>query len=245
LIRDEKSLTGTNRELILPPSLANQRNRFLSFVVCFSSLLDKKIIMDSKFKRITSAIALFLALAIGQLYLPVSFADSVGNATASPQQATAILTTAGNRPVMVNGASAISGATVLTGAMIETPDKVGASMSIPGHFSLDIAPRAKLTVEFDRNNIRVTLIQGCVVLHTLKGTTGEIDTSRGVAGKSDGSRDNRIDVCDPSIATAPAAAGGGGGLGTGGTVAIIAAVAGALALIPLLGGGSNPSPGAP
>ena len=202
--------------------------------------------MDSNIKRITSAIALSLALAMGLVYLPVGLAAAAGTASAPsllPQQATAILTTAGNRPVTVNGASAVGGTTIMTGAIIETPGQVGASISLPGHFSLDIAPGAKVSVEFDRNGIKVNLIQGCVVLHTEKGTTGEIDTSKGVSGTAAGSKDARLDVCDPSIATAPAAA--AGGLSTGAKVAIIAAAAGVVALIPILTGGNNPSPGAP
>lgn len=201
--------------------------------------------MNSSHKRLTPMTALILALAL--MTLPVGFTAAAGNTSVPsllPQQTTAILTTAGNQPVTVNGTSATGGTTILTGATIETPDQVGAAMSLPGHFSLDIAPRAKVSVEFDRNGIKVNLIQGCVVLHTTKGTTGEIHTSRGVAGKTDGSKDDRLDVCDPSIATAPAAA-AGGGLGTGGKVAIVAAIAGAAALIPILTGGSDPSPSAP
>jgi hypothetical protein len=202
--------------------------------------------MDSRIKRITSATALFLALTMGLLYLPVGLAASPGNASAPsplPQQATAILTTAGNRPVTVNGASAIGGTTILTGAMIETPDQVGAGISLPGHFSLDIAARAKVSVVFDGNSIKVNVIQGCVVLRTVKGTTGEVDTSKGVSGTADGSKDDRLNICDPSIATAPATA--AGGLSTGAKIAIVAAAGGAAALIPLLAGGSNPSPSAP
>jgi hypothetical protein len=203
--------------------------------------------MSSRFRRITPATALVLALAIGLLYLPVSLAASANSPSApslAPQQATAILTTGSNRPVTLNGASAISGATVMTGAMIETPDQVGASMSIPGHFTLDIAPNAKVSVEFGSNGIKVNLIQGCVVLHIKKGTTGEIDTSKGVVATADGSKDARLDVCDPSIATAPAAAATGGLSQTGG-VLIGAAGMGAALLIPILTGGKNPSPGGP
>ena len=199
--------------------------------------------MESRFNRIASATALCLALAIGQLCLPVSFAESAGNGNASPQEATAILTTAGNQSIMVNGASTISGATIMTGAMIETPGQVGASISMAGHFSLDIAPGAKLSLEFDRGRIKVNVIQGCVVLHTQKGTTGEIDTSKGVSGTAAGSKDARLDVCDPSIATAPAAAAAPGG--QTGAVLIGAVAMGAAVLIPILTGGNNPSPGAP
>ena len=202
--------------------------------------------INSKIKRISSATALVLALALGLMYLPISLAASTNSTSApslSPQQAAAVLTTGNNQPIIVNGTSAISGATVMTGATLETPDQIGASMSIPGHFTLDIAPRAKVSVEFDLKGIKVNVIQGCVVLHTKKGTTGELDTSKGTAATADGSKDARLDICDPSIATAPAAA--AGGLSTGAKVAIVAAAAGAVALIPILGGGSNPSPGSP
>jgi hypothetical protein len=200
--------------------------------------------MDFRFKRITSATALLLALAIVQLYLPVSLAGANPNANVSasvPQQASAILTTAGNKPISVNGANAISGATILTGAAVETPDQIGATINLPAHYSLEIFPKAKLTMEFDAKGIKVNLIQGCVVLHTKKGTTGEIDTARGVAATADGSRDARLDVCDPSIATAPAAAAGGH---TTRNIAIVAGAA-ALLLIPIVPRGSDPSPPVP
>lgn len=198
--------------------------------------------MHSRFKRRTSASALLLALAVGLMYSPVSLAQSV-NAGAA-QQANAILTTTNNQPVTVNGAVAITGATIKSGASIQTPDQIGASLILPGHFSLDVAANASVVVQFDNKGIKINLIKGCVVLRTTKGTTGEISTSKGIVGKADGSKDDRLDVCDPSIATAPAAA-AEGGLGAGGVVAIIAAIVGAVALIPVLTGGDNPSPGAP
>src|SRR6266566_5218462 len=200
--------------------------------------------MDSRLKRITSATALLLTLAIAQAYAPVGLASPATSPSATPQQASAVLTTTGNKPITVNGANAISGATILTGAAIETPDLVGASLNIPGHFSLDISAKASLSVEFDRNSIKINLIKGCIVLRTKKGTTGEIDTSQGVAGKTDGSKDARLDVCDSSIATAPAAAAAEGTGRTAKTIAIIAG-AGSLLLIPVVTRGNNPSSGTP
>lgn len=195
--------------------------------------------MDSRFKRVTSATALLLALAVGQMYLPVSLAGSAGNASAPAPQASAILTTAGNKPISINGANAISGATVLTGAAVDTPAEVGATVNLPGHFSLEISANAKLTMEFDLKGIKVNLIRGCVVLHTKKGNTGEIDTAKGVIGTADGSKDARLDVCDPSIATAPAAAAGGH------TLRNIAIIGAALLLIPIIPRGNDPSPPTP
>lgn len=201
--------------------------------------------MNPRLKRLGPATALLLALAIGQMYLPASLAGAGGNTNASSQQAGAMLTTTGNKPITVNGASAISGATIITGAEVETPTQVGATMNIPGRFSLDIAPNAKVTVDFDSNGIKVNVIRGCVVLHTKKGTTGEIDTSKGVAATADGSRDARLEICDPSIAAPPVVAATTGGLSQTGGVLVGAAGMGAAILIPILSGGRNPSPGAP
>jgi hypothetical protein len=201
--------------------------------------------MNLRFQRITSATALILALAIAHMYLPASLAEgspSVAPA-AIPQLAAAVLTTAGNKPILVNGANAISGATIMTGAAIETPDQVGATINLPGHFSLEIDPKAKLTTEFDLSGIKVNLIKGCVVLYTKKGTTGEISTSRGVVASSDGSKDAKLEVCDPSILAAPAAV--AGGLSTGQKIAIAAAIGGGISLIPILPGGDNPSNSTP
>ena len=202
--------------------------------------------INAKFKRICSATTLVLALVIGLLPTSLAATAKSGAASLFPQQATAVLTTGNNQPIMVNGTSTGSGATIMTGAMLETPDQIGASMSIPGHFTLDIAANAKLSVEFTAGGIKVTLIKGCVVLHTKKGTTGEIISSSGtVLGTANGSKDARLDVCDPSIATAPAAAATAGGLSQTGGVLIGAAAMGAAVLIPILTGGNNPSPARP
>ena len=201
--------------------------------------------MNSRFKRITSTTALFLALAMGAMYLPSGLAASAGDPSASPQQATAVLTTSGNQSVIVNGANANSGATIMPGAVIETPAGVGASLSMPGHFTLDLAPGAKVSVEFDGNSIKVTVLQGCVVLHTTKGTSGEVDTSRGEAGKTAGTKGGRLDICDSTVATAPASAEPTGGLSQTGGVLIGAAGMTAAILIPILTGGNNPSNSAP
>jgi hypothetical protein len=202
--------------------------------------------MNPRFKRLISLTALLLALAIGQMILPVSLAGPGGDSSVLPHQATAILTTRSNNPVMVNGANSITGATIMSGAGIETPDQVVATVNLPNHFSLEIEANAKVSVDFDVNGIKVNVIKGCVVLRTKKGTTGEIDTANGVAGRADGSKDARLEICDPTIAAAPAAAAAGtGGLSQTGGVLIGAAGMGAALLIPIIGNGRNPSPGNP
>jgi hypothetical protein len=200
--------------------------------------------------RITQVIALLLTFLLTQVFLGLTFAapSAADKRIEVPApQATAVLSTQGNKPITLNGTSAASGATILSGATIETPAGVSATVSIPGHGTLMISVNTKLMLEFDpTGNIRVMLVQGCVVLDTKKGTLGEVNNAGGSLGKSDGSKDATIDTCQTR--TSPAAV-GGGGLSTGAKVAIAAAVIGGGAAAILAAGGSsrgaNPSPSAP
>ena len=134
--------------------------------------------MSLRQRKAFKAIAVFLAFSFAQVYVQTSFAEP-GGARAPvpmPQQFVARLTTRGNAPITVNGASASGGATILTGATIETPDQVGATINLGPLGTLDIAPNTKLTLDFDQNgNVKVKLIWGCVILKTKKGTNGEVE----------------------------------------------------------------------
>lgn len=206
--------------------------------------------MNIRHRRLTRVIAVLLTFLLTQILVGLTFAAPgavESRIDVPPQQATAVLTTQGNKPITVNGASATSGATILDGAIVETPSDVTATISIPGHGTLIISASAKLTLQYDpAGNIRVSLVQGCVVLNTNKGTLGEVVNAQGTLGKSDGSNDATIDTC--RTRTVPAAA-AGGGLSTGAKVAIAAAVIGGVVLaIALASGGSrgsNPSPSSP
>ena len=198
--------------------------------------------MNSKFKRITSATALFLAFATGQVYLNVTLAGPGRNASVSLPQSPAILITSRNRPISVNGATAVTGATILPGALVETPDQVDASIDIPGRFNLRIEPITKFKIEFDDNGVKITLISGCVELRTKKGTSGEINNEQGRnRGKTDPAKnDDVIRTCEPR----PGAVGGGH---TGAIIAAVGAGAAVLALVLANSGGrgTNPSPSGP
>ena len=109
--------------------------------------------MHLKYQKITTVIALLVTVAVGQLYIGVTFAEPNSGASISvtaPQPIMGILTTSQNKPILVNGASAISGATIPTGATIETPDNVGATIRLGALGSLCIAPNTKLVLDFDR-----------------------------------------------------------------------------------------------
>jgi hypothetical protein len=188
---------------------------------------------------------LVLMVAVMQAYVGIGLAarTSVVNVSpAAPQEISGILTTAGNKPITVNGAAASTGATILTGVTIETPDQATASVNIPGHGIVDIAANTKFTIEFSPTGIKINLIQGCLVLHTMKGTSGEVDNAQGVIGKIDPANDGKVDTCSKKV---PGAAAGGGGLSTGGKVAIAAAIGGGVTALAFGLRGSNPSPSTP
>jgi len=197
-------------------------------------------------------VSLFLVFAVSQIYLGVSFAGpgSATVASESPgvtqQQPTGILTTHRNKPITVNGSTAISGATILTGADIETPDGVGATVSLGSLGSLQIDPNTKLTLEFQAGSIKVMLVHGCVTLRTKKGTAGEVDSPQGVIGKTDPAKDGVIKVCPNRAAAAvvPAAAGGLFGLGTAASVALVGGFLAEI-ILPAILAGRNPSPSRP
>jgi hypothetical protein len=223
--------------------------------------------MSLRQRKALTAIAVFIAFSFAQVYVQTSFAGPGANTTSVPvpQQFVARLTTRGNQPITVNGASASSGATVLTGATIETPDQVGATIDLGSLGTLDIAPNTKLTLEFDQNgNVKVKLVSGCAILRAKKNTDGEIDTEQGTAAKTEKKKGGVLDVCFPPGAATPtvnagAAASAGAGAGAGAAAGAAAAGAGGLfgiglpATVAIVGGGAataailgtrgvNPSP---
>jgi hypothetical protein len=153
--------------------------------------------MRVKFRIAGRAVAGILFVAVTQISLAGGLTMSHSPTTIVPQQQpTGILSTSGNKPVSINGANVTTGATIVSGAIIETPDKVSATITIPGHGTLQIPPKTQLSIEIDlAGNIRVKLVAGCANLHTSKGTTGEIENAQSLVGKLDGSIDGAINGC--------------------------------------------------
>src|SRR5260370_28646437 len=136
--------------------------------------------MRNRYQKITTVTALLVTLAVGQLYVGVSFAEPNSGPRVSgavPPAIMGILTTTSNKPITVNGASATSGATIPAGATIETPSGVGATIRLGRLGSICVGPNTKLSLDFDQqgNLVKVTLIEGCVILRTTKNVTGLIN----------------------------------------------------------------------
>src|SRR5207237_1872277 len=129
-----------------------------------------------------------IAFAFTQVYV---LAGLPAPAPAAPQRAiTAKLSTKNNAPITVNGNAAGTGATILTGATIETPDQVSAVIDLGDAGVIELQPGSKIQLDFDSNgNVRVKAMRGCVVVkrrqNVLTEATTEVYTDQGATEKTD------------------------------------------------------------
>ncbi len=210
-------------------------------------------------------IALVITIAVSHLSFAV--------ALAAPQIAGKLITS-GNLPITVNGNSTQGGSTILSGAVIETPDNVSATIQVGDLGELELGPGSLAVIEFSGNNIKVTLKRGCGALQTNKGTTGSIVNEQGkvfatnssaeegivgepdyqklnnVAAESDGTKRRRFPVCgvlfggNPAVTTAPVPT-VGGGLSGAAIGAVLAGIGGAAIIGGIIGFGGDASPSSP
>lgn len=218
------------------------------------------------------ALALLLAFSLTQVYVhasmtgPLLLNNTEGTIPLPPQAITARLTTRGNQSVMVNGTNASTGASILTGATIETGDGVGATINLGPLGSIDLAPNTKVELQYTSNGVKLKLLVGCALVKNKKGKQAEVSTEQGPATSDDGKKGGApLDVCFPQGAPNPivnqgaavnagagagggvagAGAGGSGGvfgLGTAGTVVLVAGIIAAVVIPVGLTRGNNPSP---
>jgi hypothetical protein len=225
--------------------------------------------MNLRYQKITTVTALLVTLAVGQLYIGATFAEVNPNAVVPetvPAAQLGILTTTSNKPITVNGASATSGATIPNGATIETPSGVGATIRLGRLGSICLGPNTKVSFEFDLqgNLVKVTLIEGCMILHTTKNVSGVINGAQGVLGQISPAAGGSLDICAkhgaaPTINQGAAVDAGAGAspldCGAAGAAAVpptgippavaAAFIGGGAAGLYFLFRGSNPSPSAP
>ncbi|MFN7926791.1 MAG: hypothetical protein U0Y68_02405 [Blastocatellia bacterium] len=101
----------------------------------------------------------------------------------------------GDKAISVNGNNVRSGATIMPGALIETPDGVGASLQLAPLGRLEVAPRTKLQLSFGNENIDVSVLTGCVILTTAVGTRGSVLTARGRNERIGPTAASSVEVC--------------------------------------------------
>ena len=192
--------------------------------------------MSSRRRKGLKAIAALLLFSVAQIGVQVGKAEpnSASPEVPLPQQFIARLTTRNNQPITVNGNTAATGASIVTGATIETGPDQAATVNLGPLGSLDIAPNTKLVLTYDeQGNVKVRLVTGCAILRTKKKATGEVETEQGSAGKTDSKKGGILDICFPPGASSPvvgqgAAASAGAGAGGGAAAGAAAATSGGL-----------------
>lgn len=221
-------------------------------------------------RKAFKALAAFLVLAVAQVYTQFSLAEpnSANTVLSVQQQLIARLTQhRGRHGIAVNGNNVGSGASIVTGALIETSADQSATINLGPFGSVEIGPTTGLRLDYDdQGNAKVTLTQGCVIVRSKKKAVSEVVTNLGSAGKTDGESGSYLDVCflnGKAIVNQGAAmvagAGAGAGAGTGGgissaTILLIGLGAAGVGVAVLAGGGgggggpsggTNPSPSSP
>jgi hypothetical protein len=206
----------------------------------------------SRSVEIGAAIAICFVLTIAQLPtgVPSIQPESPGRAPGISETTTAILTIRDNRPVTVNGSIATSGATILSGTAIDTPEGVVAVVNLGSLSAVDIAPGTTLSLAFaQKDTLNVVLVKGCASLHVPKGIVGEIHTPQGAAEKIDSNAGGAVSLCVSQSANRGAVdkaeSEGLFGLGKDAALAIIGGRIGETQGVALIGRGSNPGPSAP
>ena len=223
--------------------------------------------MRFKQSKRVKALAAFVMFAMAQISVQLGFAEAGSNAVLPvPQQYIARLRTSGNRPITVNNNAAATGASIVTGAMIETGADQSATIDI-GDFTLDIAPNTRLRLDYDdQGRVKVFLIAGCAIVRSRGKTQAEVQTADNVTqGQTAPRRGGVVDICfingqatvnqnaaanaGAGAGAGTAAASGGGGLSNGAIAAIVlAGVGGAIIAVAAVSGDdedTNPSPSSP
>jgi len=84
------------------------------------------------------------------------------------------LITSSNRPVIVNGAEAITGTIILSGATVSTPLTSLATVQLDKVGTVTVAPNSSVTLKFDAQSVALRILSGDATLSTAKGVTGTV-----------------------------------------------------------------------
>src|SRR6201991_1078690 len=182
--------------------------------------------MDLKRRKALTSVAALLVFSVSQIGLQIGLAvpNSTKNTPVIPQQIVARLATRNNAPITVNGQSASTGASLLTGTTIETAADQSATVNVGPLGSVDISPNTKVVLTFEKGILKADVVYGCVILNARKNTTGEITTEKSSIGKTDPAAGGVLEMCFTQGATAPVvgpgvATGAGAGAGPAGAAA--------------------------
>lgn len=144
---------------------------------------------------------------------------------------------AGTESILVNGNSANSGTTILSGSQFQTPANVEATVQLGVAGELYMQPNTNLTVTFDKTNVDVKVAAGSAFVAANAGVTSSVTGPDGKTSATGGPDDcasktktdctssckwnDRTNKCE---ANGGGTAGGSGGLSGGEIAGIVIAV---------------------
>lgn len=152
--------------------------------------------MSKPIKGRRSFAALGLVVCVLQAHVWAVAPDGDSNSTLAGKKVVyGRLAVVGDKTITLNGNGVRSGATVMSGAQIETPATVGASLQLWPLGRLEIAPRTALQLNFVGDSVDVNLLAGCVVLTTYAGAKGAVKTPQGGVERIGPAAQDFVDVC--------------------------------------------------
>ena len=207
--------------------------------------------MDTRKKKILKVLTIILAFSFAQVYVQAGLPSPAPGAPPPQRAIVGRLITKNNQPITVNGNSLGTGGTILTGAIIETPSQIGATIDLGNAGTVELQPNTKIQLDFDENgNVRVKIISGCAVAKKKSNVLpGQMEIYTDTASEKTDKGRATLGFCAlpngglgplGSVATAGAA---GGGISAGEKALIIGAIGGGAAVGAFfLARGGNPSP---
>jgi len=118
--------------------------------------------------RVVSALVL---IAILNVYV---FANGAIVSSNSSKALLGKLVTMSNRPIMVNGAEAITGTIIVSGAQLTTPAASLASVQLDNVGTVTVAPSSTVALNFDSKSVTVRILSGDATLTTATNVKGSV-----------------------------------------------------------------------
>src|SRR5436190_2928105 len=118
-------------------------------------------------------LSLLVLLAVTNVYVFASGAVvSKTSEAGSSKMLLGKLITNSNRPILVNGGEAITGAVILSGARLVTPLVGGATVQLDNLGAVSISPNSDIALAFDAKSVTVKINVGNASLSTVDGEKG-------------------------------------------------------------------------
>lgn len=135
--------------------------------------------MLSQRRLVPQTVALLLVFAVLQVFLvkparaSATTSDTSTNTAPSSLRFGQLLLSQ-NQTALVNGTNATSGTTIFSGAQLQTPDGVAATVQLGALGRLVVDPGTQLSLTFDKEYVNVLVSKGNAVLTTNSGVTGTL-----------------------------------------------------------------------